>query len=266
MLFTSTISLILALAPATIFAAPTKTSSSISDLIPRQNIPAGVLEELRKSNGLCDLSRVALPVGKFWLHPLINHVDHTNIFQAPTPLAAISEGLTLRHIAIGRGTQNYTCASAAATDIPVANGAVATLFNATCDAARLNIQTLADITTLALDYAIPSDPEAVKRISGHHEFTEKKIPLFKLQTDAVDYGYVQCKPDDVKSAAPQTASKGSNGLGSVAWLKLNAVEGDYKEVYRVHTAGGVAPKTCEGQPESFNVQYSAQYWFYAWVW
>lgn len=244
MIFTSTLSLILALAPATIFAVPTKTSSSISDLIPRQNIPAGVLEELRKSNGLCDLSNVVLPV-------------------APTPLAAVSEGLSLRHIAIGRGVQNYTCASAAATDLPVANGAVATLFNATCDAARLNIQTLTDITTLALDYAIPSDPEAVKRISGHHEFTEKKIPLFKLQTDTVDYGYVQCKPDDVKSAAPQTASKGSNGLGSVAWLKLNSVEGDYKEVYRVNTAGGVAPKTCEGQPESFSVQYSAQYWFYA---
>ena len=51
-------------------------------------------------------------------------------------------------------------------------------------------------------------------------------------------------------------------LSSVAWLKLNAVEGDYKDVYRVHTAGGMAPKNCAGQKSRFEVQYSAQYWFY----
>lgn len=182
---------------------------------------------------------------------------------APTPLAAVGEGYTLRHIAIGRGTQNYTCASSTGNDIPVAAGAIASLFNATCDAARLNIQVLADVTRLALDYAVPTSPEAESRLSGHHEFTEKKIPLFKLQTDKVNYGYVQAKPDEVKSAAPLDASKGANGLGSVAWLKLKAVEGDYKEVYRVHTAGGVAPKTCDGAQSSFTVEYSAQYWFYA---
>jgi hypothetical protein len=122
---------------------------------------------------------------------------------------------------------------------------------------------MADVTSLALHYAIPKGNEAAQRLSGHHEFTEKKVPLFKLQTDDVNYGYVQALPDVIKSAAPKDASLGSNGLGSVPWLKLNAVEGDYKEVYRVHTAGGVAPKTCEGIEGSFTVEYSAQYWFYA---
>lgn len=199
---------------------------------------------MKKTNGLCDLSNVKLPV-------------------APTPLAAVGDGYTLRHIAIGRGTQNYTCASSTSSDIPVAAGAVAALFNATCDAARLNVQVLADVTRLSLNYAIPTTPAAEKRLSGHHEFTEKKIPLFKLQTPAVNYGYVQATLDAVKSAAPKDASKGSNGLGSVPWIKLNAVEGDYKEVYRIHTAGGVAPKTCEGLASGFTVEYSAQYWFYA---
>ncbi|CAO2652599.1 Nn.00g008820.m01.CDS01 [Neocucurbitaria sp. VM-36] len=244
MIFTSTIGLILALAPTTLFAAPTSFADSIANLIPRQDLPAVVYEELKKTNALCDLSNVVLPV-------------------APTPLAAVSAGLTLRHIAIGRGTQNYTCPSTTSSDVPVAAGAVATLFNATCDAARLNVKVLADVTKLALNYAVPSAPEAEKRISGHHEFTEKKIPLFKLQTDAVNYGYVQAKPDDVKSAAPKDASPGKNGFGSVPWLKLNAVEGDYKEVYRVYTAGGVAPKTCDGIIGGFTIEYSAQYWFYA---
>ena len=100
-------------------------------------------------------------------------------------------------------------------------------------------------------------------MSGHHEFTELGVPLFKMQTPNADYGYVLAKSDAVKSAAPLNASTGSNGFGSVPWLKLNAVEGDYKEVFRVNTAGGVAPKSCDGLGSSFEVQYSAQYWFYA---
>ncbi|KAI8932797.1 hypothetical protein NX059_010285 [Plenodomus lindquistii] len=249
MLFTtsSTLSLILALAPTTLLAAPTRTTQlldSITNIIPRANIPAGILSQLASTNSLCDLTNVVLPT-------------------APTPLAPISSGLTLRHIALGRGTQNYTCASAAATETPKATGAIATLFNATCDAARLNTRVLGDITSLALNYAIPTAPEAEKRISGHHEFTAAGVPMFNLKTANADFGYVMAKPDIVKSAAPVGAAVGANGLGSVPWLKLSAVEGDYKEVYRVQTAGGVAPKTCEGVAGSFTVEYSAQYWFYA---
>lgn len=188
---------------------------------------------------------------------------NTNEPLAPTPLPAVGAGLTLRHIAIGRGTQNYTCASSSADVVPVANGAIATLFNATCDSARLNDAVMADVTTLALNYAVPTGVEATQRLSGHHEFTDKKIPLFNLKTENADYGWVQAMPDVVKSAAPSNASPGQNKLGSVAWLKLNAVSGDYKEVYRVHTAGGMAPKTCAGLQAAFQVEYSAQYWFYA---
>jgi hypothetical protein len=144
-------------------------------------------------------------------------------------------------------------------------GAIASLFNATCDAARLNVATLAQVTTLSLNYAIPTSAEATARLSGHHQFTAAGTPLFMLQTDAVNYGRVEAKVD-AKSPAPEGASKGTNGLGSVPWLKLKAtVEEDwqYGEVYRVHTAGGQAPKTCEGSAASFSVEYSAQYWFYA---
>lgn len=139
---------------------------------------------------------------------------------------------------------------------------MASLFNATCDSVN-SPAVVADATKIALRYSIPTSTFAESRLSGHHEFTDKKVPLFKLQTGQVDYGYVQATADAVKSNAPADADKGSNGLGSVPWLKLNAVEGDYKEVYRVHTAGGMAPKTCEGINGDFTVQYAAQYWFYA---
>jgi hypothetical protein len=63
MIFTNTLSLVLALAPATLFAAPTQVVDSIAQLIPRQDLPKAVVDELRKTNGLCDLSKVALPAG-----------------------------------------------------------------------------------------------------------------------------------------------------------------------------------------------------------
>ena len=168
---------------------------------------------------------------------------------------------------MGRGTQNYTCASSSTSEAPKAVGAIATLFNVTCDAARLNVDTLSQITDLALNYAIPSSAEANKRLSGHHQFTAAGVPLFMLETKEADYGRVECSVN-AKSPAPETASKGTNQLGSVPWLKLNATVGNdknwaYKEVYRVHTAGGVAPATCEGIQGAFTVEYSAQYWFYA---
>lgn len=247
MIFTTTLSLVLALAPTTLFAAPTPASDSIVSLVTRQGPPnppspaKPIIDELKKADALCDLSKVTLPV-------------------APTPLPGVKEGNTLRHIAIGRGTQNYTCASASKDVVPVANGAIASLFNATCDYARLNEKVMVDVTNLARHYAIPKGPEADSRLSGHHEFTDKKVPLFKLKTDKVDYGYVMALPDIVKSDAPKDPA---NKNGSVPWLKLNGVEGDYKEVYRVHTSGGVAPKTCEGIEGAFTVEYSAQYWFYA---
>ena len=54
------------------------------------------------------------------------------------------------------------------------------------------------------------------------------------------------------------------GFGAVDWLQLKAKSGstELMEAYRVFTAGGKAPSTCEGQPATFEMQYSAEYWFY----
>ena len=70
------------------------------------------------------------------------------------------------------------------------------------------------------------------------------------------------------SSAPANATKGQNGEGNgaVAWLYLNttsATQGDVRAVYRVNTAGGNPPATCEGSDAVFSVQYAAEYWFYS---
>jgi hypothetical protein len=67
MIFPTTFSLILALAPTTLFAAPTQVSDSIAALIPRQDLPKAVVDQLIRTNGLCDLSKLTLPVGMSFL-------------------------------------------------------------------------------------------------------------------------------------------------------------------------------------------------------
>ena len=105
-------------------------------------------------------------------------------------------------------------------------------------------------------------------LSGHHWFSAEGNPFFNLDTDSTKYGQVTSKKN-ATSNAPTTSSKGTNDLGSVPWLKLTALTGAdgsawaYKEIYRLETAGGVAPKTCEGVNGTFQVDYSAVYYFWA---
>lgn len=259
MIFTNILSLILAVAPATLFAAPTQTSDSIAIIMPRNGISPRMADQMDKASATCDLSNAVLPSGTL-LTPPPTPPPSKNTPEA-SGLPAVSSGLKLSHIAVGRGVQNYTCATAAASETPKAVGAVASLFNATCDGVRAPA-VLASVTKIAVDYAIPTSKLAEARLSGHHEFTEKGIPYFKLQTDKVNFGSVHVNAT-AKTAAPKSASAGPNGLGSVPWLKLVHLDGDYKEVYRVNTAGGVAPKTCEGVQGGFSVEYAAEYWFYA---
>lgn len=110
-------------------------------------------------------------------------------------------------------------------------------------------------------------------LSGHHYFPDVTTPTFNLHTKASNYGIYFAKRV-ANTTAPADAPKGPDGAAAVPWLKL-AVEtppeatsaadtaGNVQEIYRVNTAGGSAPKTCAGMPASFQVEYSAEYWFYA---
>ena len=87
---------------------------------------------------------------------------------------------------------------------------------------------------------------------GEHYFDATHVPTFDLSPQI---GFLKAKKaGDI--AAPVE--------GAVDWLKLDAVEGSkgLGEVYRVETAGGKAPGTCEGLVGVVEVPYAAQYWFY----
>lgn len=208
---------------------------------------------------VCDLSQAVLP-------------------QPPSPLDAVTSGLVLKHVAIGRGTQNYTCDVTNATAEPVAAGAVATLFNASCVASSYP-DLLHQLPKLALHFNLSSTEQLQLGsgsdweqklgptnlgISGHHFFTNATTPFFTLDTSRAALGTIPCNKTGTTDA-PGTAPTGQQGEGAVAWLKLQArsgATGNLQEVYRVETAGGSAPKSCSSLPAAFEIQYAAEYWFY----
>lgn len=189
---------------------------------------------------------------------------------APIALPPPAAGLTLGHVAIGRGNQNYTCDLSNSTAVPVAAGAVATLFNVSCLAADMP-ELLSRLCPIALDLPIPSSSDTNSPIyqgmSGHHYFKDATTPYFDLDTGAHRYGTGAFKKGD-STPAPATAMAGpyNSGNGPVAWLRLDAkttTDGQvFKEVYRLNTAGGQPPKTCEGMPAAFEVPYAAEYWLF----
>jgi hypothetical protein len=166
-------------------------------------------------------------------------------------------------VAIGRGTQNYTCDTTNSTAIPVQVGAKATLFNATCIASTypdlLNL-----LPKVALQFNLTAEEDVLGPtdliVSGEHYFTNATTPFFDLNRPNLELGEAPCSKNNT-SNAPTDAPTSPGGQAAVAWLKLLARDdatGNLEEVYRVQTAGGSPPTTCEGQPAVIDVPYAAQ--------
>lgn len=140
-------------------------------------------------------------------------------------------------IALGQGTQNYTCADEGST--PTSIGAVADLFNASC--------AVTEGTSLG---SVAEDANAI----GQHFFVDSTTPEF----DIIGLGNAQVKKAEAVAAPSAT---------DVPWLKLDAKDQStaVRNIYRLNTKGGVAPTTCAGQAPGSVVQvdYEAQYWVYA---
>ncbi|KAJ6444170.1 F-box domain-containing protein [Purpureocillium lavendulum] len=193
----------------------------------------------------CDLSKAQMPT----------------VTTAPEGLLPPAPGLTVRHVAVGRGTQNYTCDVANSTAVPKAAGAVATLFNASCVAA-LYPDVLDKIPGMAVHFNLTDGDRlgpTVLAKSGVHYFTDATTAFFDLDTPTLDIGQAPCQKNS-SGAAPSTASVGQLGDKAVPWLRLTTKEGatnDIKEVFRMTTAGGSAPATCKGMPATFEVQYAS---------
>lgn len=262
------------LGASAVFAAPTwpQLKSGLANSIGHEavseyfNLLAQKIDTAKLSSfaPTCDMSKAQMPT------------------LSTDPLPSPASGLVAKHVAIGRGTQNYTCATSDVTAAPVLAGAVATLFNASCVAASYP-DLLHVLPQLALQFDLPysaseaaDDGEKEKEkekklgptellVSGRHFFTNATTPFFTLDTAHARIGTAPCSKLD-SSPAPPDAPKGRQGEPAVSWLLLAAnpdATGGLQQVFRVGTAGGSAPATCQGMPASFEVQYAAEYWFFA---
>jgi hypothetical protein len=230
--------------------------------------PGAALETLSNYfNLIAYKTKAAKVIGR----PPVCDVSTAQMPIAPEPLAAPSKGLKPHHVALGRGTQNYTCADNRASSVPEAAGAVATLFNISC-LASVSPELVTTVANMAIHFSVD---EAAHRalgptpwpVSGVHYFQAPGVAYFNLNegSTAGKFGEAPCQKNG-STVAPAAAAVGPKGEKAVPWLKLNVIEGatqDIKEIYRVDTVGGSPPATCEGMDDTFTVEYAAVYWFWA---
>lgn len=205
----------------------------------------------------------------------------TKIDLPTSTLVAPADDLELKYVVLGYGTQNYTCTTTpnSATATPATAGAVANLYDASTilsmgpeSAQTLMEQSLTALTlSIGTTFGITPDkfpgPLSMKQV-GHHYFAAGSVPTFEVHGEKPS-AQIQCKKNgDVP--APSNSFAGMNGEGAVDWLQLidtlngfsagTALEGG--DVYRVETAGGMAPKTCESHSAGIEVPYAALYFLY----
>ncbi|EPS36672.1 hypothetical protein H072_9768 [Dactylellina haptotyla CBS 200.50] len=187
--------------------------------------------------------------------------NSTNALPPPTT----AEGKLFK-IALGVGTQNFSCAAAGSD--PVSNGAYAILYDFSCiflaneDAAKTLGDLAAQMKPDALNIFMKMTQNMlnVQYPIGKHFFKgDFTTPAFEFIDGQKFYGGVAGKVP-----APAGSYAGQNGLGAVPSLKLTPKAGmgsTITTVYRIHTAGGVGPAKCD-RPGIKQFPYSAEYWFY----
>ncbi|KAK4541516.1 hypothetical protein LTR36_007962 [Oleoguttula mirabilis] len=175
-----------------------------------------------------------------------------------------NSNVTLRYVALGVGNQNYTCNGTAWVQTNAGDGALATLYDATSwlAADTSAIKTL-PANRLARFKAANDGQDLANLLPylkplGIHYFDESNRPTFNLTHANPPLVLSSRKIDSV--AAPVA--------DAIAWLYLldadDGITDGLKAVYRVETAGGVAPSSCSsGQTGSqTSIPYAAEYWLY----
>ncbi|OHW93944.1 malate dehydrogenase [Colletotrichum incanum] len=207
-------------------------------------------------------------------------------------LPPVAADLVLKHIALGHGIQNYTCAETNATGpttlAATATGALAALYDAAPLYPSAGPGSLSSVdafngltTNVVWDSPLPLVSDGVSRFGastsapfpapadlalpniaplkqiGVHFFDDKGVPTFKVGEDL----FKGAKLNGTK--APSSADVGPEKTGAVDWLLLGdkGASKGVTAVYRVVTAGGVAHK-CTTVGATDSVPYATYYWFY----
>lgn len=106
--------------------------------------------------------------------------------------------------------------------------------------------------------------QGFQNVLGDHYFTGM-VPTFALNQIPTNPFPIAFLKRNFQAEAPKSACPGTTGEGAIQWLQLidnGSSKGGINTVYRIETAGGNKPKTCEGRESHFEVPYAAQYWIF----
>jgi hypothetical protein len=172
---------------------------------------------------LCNTTNIQLPLSESKC-PQQNREQEPNGVSATPPLPPLEQGLRLHTIALGVGTQNYTCALNS-TAAPVSVGAVATLYNTAC-LADVSPKLFDDLSRFALLSEGAFPPRDLSHfITGFHFFSDPSTPIFDLRFNGGSGFLIGTKV--ASSPAPDSSliGVGDFKFGAVPWLKLIAQPG-----------------------------------------
>ncbi|KAK7047324.1 hypothetical protein VNI00_006555 [Paramarasmius palmivorus] len=172
-------------------------------------------------------------------------------------------------IALGVGTQNYTCSDAGTY---ASAGALAELFDVSCFYDRPMFNNLASMSFELWKRAPPSigagqvisalqgvDSNA---ILGEHYFVASPSGTgISPKWDFTSRAF-KGNADAFILAAKQGGVPAPTGSADVDWLYLTNVQGSLAdEVYRTHTKSGPPPASCAAGSAPITVKYTSLYWF-----
>ncbi|KAL0571272.1 hypothetical protein V5O48_010689 [Marasmius crinis-equi] len=175
-------------------------------------------------------------------------------------------------IALGVGTQNYTCSSAGNY---TSAGASATIIDISCTYADHEWHSIArtayEYWTLAPDSVSPSDmmevlhPDFGDLVSlGHHYFVTNPVNSSAGISPKWDFtSYFDDSSAFVVAARTGDIPAPDDPSDNVDWLQMKGMGGQGNlahSIYRTHTQGGQPPVKCSSGSEPITVKYTALYW------
>jgi hypothetical protein len=168
------------------------------------------------------------------------------------PLPAADK--TLKYLTLGRGTMTYECnITMSGHDQPIYTHQNTDLYDVAPLAQNLpNEEALHDLVPQFCEYDYAELRNTSMKCVGriYRQIGDTVVSLFGFNVPEFTV--------ELTWAIPSPAGEAVNGY----WGHSATINSDW-EMYRVETAGGVTPTTCDGHDNTtINVAYAAEYWFY----
>lgn len=173
---------------------------------------------------------------------------------------AVPDGTKPIAIALGIGTQNYTCTAAGNY---TSAGAVASLFDISCLYKTPLFSRIQDdvmrLPATTRDNLVKSMSKSPLYVAAHY-FVPNPVTNVGISpkfAQAANGGAI------FTTLGKKGGIKSPSGAQNVDWLQLSSIQGDWAStVFRVDTVQGQSPATCSKAGDTVQVPYAAKYWFY----